>query len=151
MTKTIGRPDAPWGVMSHEQAARGARAEFGVDREGRLLWANSLGHHVLADGGWLALDEGWLRPASSNQRSRFVLALGGLALLDGPRMLHLPLLHRDGRVSRLKLVHRAGGCAFDPSGLAYARLTLELPEYANADAFRHVAGPPNTPIATEGS
>jgi hypothetical protein len=129
----------------------GVRAEFGVDREGRLLWADTLGHQVLADGGWLALDEGWLRPASSNQRSRFVLALGGLALLDGPRMLHLPLLHRDGRVARLKLVHRAGGCAFDPSGLAYARLTLELPEYANADAFRHVAGPPNTPIATEGS
>lgn len=136
--------------MSNEQPARGDRAEFGVDREGRLLWADPIGHQVLAEGGWLALDEGWLRPGSANQRSRFVLALGGLALLDAPRMLHLPLLHRDGRVARLKLAHRAGGCASDPSGLAYARLTLELPDVVEADSIGCGPGFPTPPIVAEG-
>lgn len=100
-------------------------AEFGVDREGRLLWADEPGRGLLEEGRWLVVDEGWLRPASAHQRRHFVIALAELALMEPPRELVLSLLRDDGRMARLKLSHRAGACEFDPAGLAYARLRLE--------------------------
>ncbi len=101
--------------------------EFGVDRDGRLLWVDGPGRRILDDGRWLVLDEGWLRPASAHQRRHFVIALGELALMEPPRVLSISLFRDDGLIARLRLCHRAGTCAHDPAGLAYARLLLEKP------------------------